>query len=140
MEENGIFVWFAYTDIIVENFENLSDADLKRYGRLEEAIVEFSNTHDKIHHEQNKNCKLDNCMGMNTMLKNLRIDIADKRNFKKKKPFELNNINYLEMREITKRIIDISILYGDDCFYRDTNFMCPFKRLLQFLINQSKRS
>ncbi|XP_076113957.1 uncharacterized protein LOC143082249 [Mytilus galloprovincialis] len=140
LEENGIFVWFAYTDIIVENFENLSDADLKRYGRLEEAIVEFSNTHDKIHHEQNKNCKLDNCMGMNTMLKNLRIDVADKRNFKKKKPFELNNINYLEMREITTRIIDISILYGDDCFYRDTNFMCPFKRLLQFLINQSKRS
>ncbi|CAG2208330.1 unnamed protein product [Mytilus edulis] len=141
LEENGIFVWFAYTNIIVENFENPSDLDvhLKRYGRLEEAIVEFSNTHDQNHHEKIKNCTVHNCMGMNTMLKNIGIDVSDKRNPQKKKPFELNNINYVEMREITTRIIDISMLYGDNCFYEKTNFMCPFKRLFQFLINQAKR-
>ncbi|XP_052065641.1 uncharacterized protein LOC127705377 [Mytilus californianus] len=139
LEEHGIFVWFGYTDGIVEKFEKLSVIDLSNYGRLEDALLEFCNTHDKIHHDQNnRNCKLKDCKGMNIFLKQLGLDVADNRNPNKKKPIELKNIDYLQLRDLTTRIIDVSMRHGDGCSYRDTHFMCPFKRLWQFLINQAK--
>lgn len=51
LEENGIFVWFGYTDDIVEKFDKLPH--LPSYGILEDALLEFCNTHDRTHHEQN---------------------------------------------------------------------------------------
>lgn len=82
-------------------------------------------------------CTVDNCEGMDKFLKQLGKKNADDENRKKTKPFELKNISDLQLREMTTQIIDISMKYGDDCSYEKTNFMCPFKRLLQFLINQA---
>ncbi|VDI57171.1 Hypothetical predicted protein [Mytilus galloprovincialis] len=99
LEEHGIFVWFGYTDGIVEKFEKLSVIDLANYGRLEDAILGFCNTHDKIHHEQNnRNCTLRDCKGMDIFLKDLGKDDADNRNPNKKKPIELKKHRLLAIK------------------------------------------
>lgn len=87
LEENGIFVWFAYIHGIVEKIDKLPH--LANYGILEDALLEFCNTHDRTHHEQNnRDCTLDNCEKMDIFLKQLGKTNADHKNLKTNKPFD----------------------------------------------------
>ncbi|XP_076113955.1 uncharacterized protein LOC143082248 [Mytilus galloprovincialis] len=135
LEKNGIFVWFAYTDNIVEKFEDLKTEELKNYGRLEEAVRVFCKTHDKTYHEQNnRTCSLRDCDGMALFLNQHYVNVA---NSNTKLFSTKNNINYVKMRQIVKRIVDISMTNDHDCYYKNTIFRCPFKRLLQFLVEKA---
>ncbi|VDH89501.1 Hypothetical predicted protein [Mytilus galloprovincialis] len=166
LENNGIFVWFAYIKTIEELFDELCISDdlkresridglkkkrkvdvlnedsiieklqkeLKKYGRIEEALKCFYKAHDEKHHGPNNQCIIDKCTGMETFLKSKHLDTE------KNKIWNSNDLTDTDMREIVKRIIDVSMTYGDDCKYQEIDFSCPFKRLMQFLINHAERS
>lgn len=166
LENNGIFVWFAYIKTIEELFDELCISDdlkresriegskkkrkvdalnedsiieklqkeLKKYGRIEEALKCFYKAHDEKQHGPNNQCIIDKCTGMETFLKSKHLDTE------KDKIWNSNDLTDTDMREIVKRIIDVSMTYGDDCKYKEIDFPCPFKRLMQFLINHAERS
>ncbi|XP_052067301.1 uncharacterized protein LOC127706682 [Mytilus californianus] len=163
IENNDIFVWFAYVKAIVDKFDELCSNDdskkdgrtdelkkkrkldeesrieklkkeLKKYGRIEEALNSFYKVHDDKHHGPNKECIINKCTGMETFLKSKHLDIT------KSKIWNSNDISDIDIREIVKRIVDVSMTYGDDCQYMETVFKCPFKRLLQFLVKHAEKS
>ncbi|CAG2208331.1 unnamed protein product [Mytilus edulis] len=166
LENNGIFVWFAYMKTIEDMFDKLFISDnlkgesridglkkkrkvdtldedsiteklqkeLKKYGRIEEALKCFYKAHDEKHHRTNNSCEIVNCDGMEKFLKLKHLDT------KKDKIWNSNDLTDTDMRDIVKRIIDVSMKYGDACKYKEIDFPCPFKRLLEFLINHAERS